>query len=94
MVSNDPQFTADPDKTRSGIDYPKLVRSYKKLILKFQTSNSMRFDEIIQFYDNIIFDVGIKKTLGKDGEKPKEKSSGSEIDFKTNSEIDGEEPAI
>jgi len=90
LVSNDPQFTSDPDKTRSGIDYPKLVRSYKKLILKFQTSNSERFDELIQFYDNIIFDVGIKKTLGKDREKPQEKSSGSEIDFKTDSEANSD----
>ena len=95
MVSNDPLFTSDPEKTRSSIDYPKLIRSYKKHILKFQTSNSTRFDEIIQFYDNIIFDAGIKKTLGKDSEKPREKSSGSEIDFKTDSEIDnGEEPAV
>lgn len=93
MVSNDPQFTSDLEKTRSGIDYPKLIHSYKKLILKFQTTNSARFDEIIQFYDNIIFDICTK---GKDREKPKEKSSGSEIDFKTDSENtgNGEESAI
>lgn len=89
MVSNDAQFTSDPKKTRSGINYPKLVQSYKKLILKFQTTNPQRFDDLITFYDTIIFDDGIKKTLGKDtGEESQGKSSGSEIDFKTDSEND------
>jgi hypothetical protein len=84
-------FTSDPEKTRSGIDYPKLVRSYKKLILKFQTTNSARFDDLIQYYDNIIFDFGVKKTLGKANEESQGKSSGSEIDFGTDSGIDGED---
>lgn len=89
MVSNDSTFTSDPKKTRSGIDYPKLIRSYKKIILKFQTSNPVRFDDLIQFYDDIIFDSGIKSALGKETEKSQD--SGSEIDFKTDSENSGEE---
>jgi hypothetical protein len=47
--------------------------------------NPVRFDDVIQFYDNIIFNIGIKNALGKDAEKSQD-TSGSDIDFKTDSE--------
>jgi hypothetical protein len=92
LVSNDAQFTSDRKKTRSGINYPKLVQSYKKIILKFQTTNPARFDEVIQFYDDIIFDTGIRETLGRDNNSEKSHSSASEIDFESDlAENDGEQ---
>ena len=62
---------------------PKFFRSYKKLILKFQTANSAHFDSIINF--------GVKKILGKATEEFHRKSSGSEISFMTDLENNGED---
>ena len=85
LVSNDPEFQSNPCKTWSKIDYPQLLSSYKKLILKFQTNKPRKFDQLLEYYDKIIFDQGVKESLCNHTGIRASNSNSSDCDFDSSS---------